>query len=74
MSEVEEAEPVFSYEQKTLQSGTTCGPVLEDIIDLSDMTKQDKAGYTFEEILKLYPLIEKEDIIASLEVRARSFL
>ncbi len=42
MSEVEEAEPVSSYEQKTLQSGTTCGPVLEDIIDLSDMTKQDK--------------------------------
>ena len=42
MSEVEEAEPVYSYEQKTLHSGTTCGPVLGDLIDLSDMTKQDK--------------------------------
>ena len=46
MSEVEEAEPVFSYEQKTLQSGTTCGPVLEDIIDLSN-----SSTYEWENIL-----------------------
>lgn len=41
---------------------------VEDILNLF------KAGYTFEEILKQYPPIEKEDIIASLEVMIRSFL
>ena len=34
---------------------------VEDILNLF------KAGYTFEEILKQYPQIEKADIIASLE-------
>lgn len=46
MSDVEEAEPVYSYGQTTLHSETTYGPVLEDIIDLSD-----SSTYVWENIL-----------------------
>ena len=41
---------------------------VEDILNLF------KAGYSFEQNLKQYLQIEKEDIIASLEVRIKSFL
>jgi len=41
-----EEEPVPSYGHTTLEPGTTCGPVLEDLIDLSD-----SSTYEWENIL-----------------------